>query len=48
MTRRSASYGRFQRISWKCPGIGEVKRIQMSIDGLSSRVWELESIVTNP
>ena len=46
--RRSQAFGRYQQISWKCPGIGEVKRLQSTIDSTGSRVWELESIVTTP
>jgi len=47
-TRRSGSVGNFQRISWKCPNVGEVKRIQSSIDNTAHRTYELESIVTSP
>ncbi|MEJ2452388.1 MAG: hypothetical protein P8047_17320 [Gammaproteobacteria bacterium] len=41
--RSSDAYGTFQQVSWSCPHVGEVKRIQMSTAS-GYRIWELSSI----
>ncbi len=48
VSRQSSRFGTFQRISWRCPGLGEVKRMQQSVDGITYRVWELTSYTTTP
>jgi len=43
--RTSATFGRFNRVQWFCPAIGEVKRMQS--EGLAEsgfRIWELSSM----
>jgi len=42
-TRSSDAYGTFQQVSWSCPNMGEVKRIQMSTTA-GYRIWELSSV----
>lgn len=42
--RSSYGFGAYQRISWDCPGVGEVKRILHSSDNTIDRVWELSAI----
>lgn len=42
--RTSNSLGAFHRVSWLCPGVGEVKRIQMGINLTNPRIWELMDI----
>jgi len=41
--RQSTGFGQFQRVTWTCPGVGEVKRIQTN-----NQVWELTTISTSP
>ena len=40
LIRQSVGFGAFQRVAWTCPGVGEVKRIQLD------RMWELTGTVT--
>ena len=39
--RTSSTNGAFNRISWFCPGLGEVKRTQTELNTLNYRTWEL-------
>lgn len=45
-TRLSNTFGAYKRISWRCPGVGEVKRIQMRTDNAGGFTWVLTNIVT--
>ena len=43
--RTSATFGRFNRVQWFCPGVGEVKRMQSEALGEAGyRIWVLTSI----
>lgn len=41
--RNSGGFGSFNRYSWFCPGIGEVKRTQIDPVSLGARFWKLTS-----
>ena len=41
--RNSGDLGNFNRYSWHCPGLGEVKRIQIDPANLQARFWKLYS-----
>ena len=47
-TRRSNGFGAYQRVAWYCPGVGDVKIMQMSVDGATTRIWELSNITYAP
>ena len=42
--RTSSGFGAFNRIAWLCPGMGEVKRIQVDPGSYTPRVWEMTNI----
>lgn len=46
-SRRSSTGNTFSRISWHCPGVGEVKRMHVHTDGRFAS-WELTGITTSP
>jgi hypothetical protein len=53
--RHSTTFGEFHRTSWSCPGVGEVKRIQVNTfpggSGTARRrhqIWEMTNIVSVP
>ncbi len=49
--RKSLGFGEFHRTSWNCPGLGEVKRVQVNtypVDSSASRryqMWELSDVL---
>ena len=51
--RNSNSFGEFQRVSWSCPGLGEVKRVQIntfpraSVPSRRYQMWELTGTLTS-
>lgn len=43
--RTSATFGRFNRVQWFCPAVGEVKRMQSeSLGETGFRIWKLTSM----
>ncbi len=47
VNRQSGGFGAYRNITWTCPGVGVVKRIQHNPDIPSDRIWELSSYTTN-
>lgn len=43
IVRNSAVFGNFNRYSWHCPGLGEVKRTQINPTTLEASFWKLTS-----
>ena len=44
--RNSSQFSNFNRVSWICNGVGEVKRINVFFDG-TSKTWLLQNMLTN-
>ena len=42
--RRSENLGQFSRVSWRCEGVGEVKRISVNLNTNAVAVWELSNM----
>jgi len=47
VNRQSGGFGAYRNITWTCPGVGVVKRIQHNPDVPSDRIWVLNSYTTN-